>query len=604
MKKILFLLIIFASFASAQLVREPMLSDSLRAMETVDDSLADDIVDLSHSNFIGLYAGDLNWGDLSHGFGQDALYYNSGIYVNGFGHRALSYNTGSYVNGFGAYALYSNTASTANGFGYEALYQNSGAGANGFGNFALRNNTACSANAFGDHAGHFNTGGCSDFFGVNAGFANTGDDAVIFGDDGGYWNTGLFASGFGTYTLKNNEGALNTAIGSQAFNTFNVDTANEVTFDSSAVVEQQLYLPTHGFGDDSAYVLLKYTEGTDIIGGLSDEDVEPYRGIYKFRIVTADTIEPFGFSLVEDDTINTNGVFTDSTDWTVGEHWEISSGVATYDGSYVFSVLVQSGILTSGNTYIIAFDCVADPASELHVYAGTGAIQEYHNPITSGSYVDTLVADGGDLMFGSGAANSLTIDNIVVTDMYSGAHGTGHKLTPQFIYTNSTAIGYNAEPTASNQIMLGDTNVTSVVANGYIITDSVLTGGIKLATETITDSLAADIAEIKIYSVIKTYPDSATTFTFLRTKYAITVDSVFALVQGTSALVDFNLAYGTNRTSGTNVFAASQSADNVTVGETFSSFSSASIPISNMVWLNITNTDNTPEEFICVIYYH
>lgn len=107
-----------------------------------------------------------------------------------------------------------------------------------------------------------------------------------------------------------------------------------------------------------------------------------------------------------------------------------------------------------------------------------------------------------------------------------------------------------------------------------------------------------------LYLVIKTNPDSATTFTLLRTKAEIVIDSVFALVQGTSALVDFNLAYGTNRTSGTNVFGSSQSADNVTVGETFTTFSSATIPVNNMIWLNITNTDNTPEEFLCVIYYH
>ena len=53
-----------------------------------------------------------------------------------------------------------------------------------------------------------------------------------------------------------------------------------------------------------------------------------------------------------------------------------------------------------------------------------------------------------------------------VTDSFTDA-GTGtHTLTPQFIYTNSTAIGYNAEPTASNQVMLGDTNVTEVKSAG------------------------------------------------------------------------------------------------------------------------------------------
>jgi hypothetical protein len=36
-------------------------------------------------------------------------------------------------------------------------------------------------------------------------------------------------------------------------------------------------------------------------------------------------------------------------------------------------------------------------------------------------------------------------------------------LTPQIVYTNTTTIGYNAQPSASNQIVLGNGNVTSVV---------------------------------------------------------------------------------------------------------------------------------------------
>jgi hypothetical protein len=45
--------------------------------------------------------------------------------------------------------------------------------------------------------------------------------------------------------------------------------------------------------------------------------------------------------------------------------------------------------------------------------------------------------------------------------------GTGtHTLTPQVVYTNSTALGRDAMPTASNQVMLGDSNVTEVKSAG------------------------------------------------------------------------------------------------------------------------------------------
>jgi len=46
--------------------------------------------------------------------------------------------------------------------------------------------------------------------------------------------------------------------------------------------------------------------------------------------------------------------------------------------------------------------------------------------------------------------------------------GTGHTFTPQTSLTNSTALGYNAEPDVSNQVKLGDANVTSVKSSGTV----------------------------------------------------------------------------------------------------------------------------------------
>ena len=145
----------------------------------------------------------------------------------------------------------------------------------------------------------------------------------------------------------------------------------------------------------------------------------------------------------------------------------------------------------------------------------------------------------------------------------------------------------------SNRI---DLNATKVV------TDSLASDISDLVT--VDDSLAADIKEIKTFSIIKTDPDAVTSFTLFRTKYQITIDSIFILTQGASATVDFNLSYGTNRTSGTDIFSADETADNITVGETISSFDTNVIPISNMFWLSISAITNSPTEFMCVIYYH
>jgi len=58
-------------------------------------------------------------------------------------------------------------------------------------------------------------------------------------------------------------------------------------------------------------------------------------------------------------------------------------------------------------------------------------------------------------------------DTIQLTgDITDVGTGTGHTLTPQYEYSNSTALGYDAEPTASNQVVLGNTSVTTVKTSG------------------------------------------------------------------------------------------------------------------------------------------
>ena len=94
---------------------------------------------------------------------------------------------------------------------------------------------------------------------------------------------------------------------------------------------------------------------------------------------------------------------------------------------------------------------------------GFGAVNSYLNlkasttgvlptGLTAGTIYQFKVIDADTLM---------SVNNI------SAAAGGGtHTLTPQAAITNSTAIGYDAEPTAANQIMLGNSSVTEVYGNG------------------------------------------------------------------------------------------------------------------------------------------
>jgi len=212
------------------------------------------------------------------------------------------------------------------------------------------------------------------------------------------------------------------------------------------------------------------------------------------------------------------------------------------------------------------------------------------NKVVSSTYIKATIADS---MAVERAART-TVDDSLASDIATIVAGT---FDTTYVYEVTDSLAADIV-----DLIAVDDSLASDIADLVVVDDSLASDIVDLiATD---DSLAADIKEIKMLSLVKTDPDSATSFTLLRTKYAITIDSVFALVQGASATVDFNLAYGTDRTSGTDVFSGDQTSDNVTVGETFSSFSSATIPISNMLWLDLNDTANTPEEFLCVIYYH
>lgn len=231
--------------------------------------------------------------------GWDNMYNNTtGTVITSFGTQSLQANTtGSYIASFGVECLRFNTIGNGNSAfgGYDVLHRNVDGDRN---------------SAYGYGAAYWNI---------------SGDDNTHGGYESGYY--GVTES-------------QNTSWGAKAFNTFNVDTGNEVTFDFGDIVNvdgDSIYISAHGFSDS---VLLKYTEGTSAITGMTD-----------------------------------------------------------------------------GNIYMF-YAC----------------------------HADTLI----------GITTAITV----------AGSGTGHTLTPKYAYSNSTALGYNAEPDASNQVMLGDGSVTQIKSTG------------------------------------------------------------------------------------------------------------------------------------------
>ncbi len=99
-----------------------------------------------------------------------------------------------------------------------------------------------------------------------------------------------------------------------------------------------------------------------------------------------------------------------------------------------------------------------------------------------GDYLNLKITTTGILPAGLVTAFDVwKINTSEILELFSGSFtdaGTGmHTLTPQITYTNSTALGFNAEPDDDDQIMLGDTNIGEVKTTGAINAGGGLTLG-------------------------------------------------------------------------------------------------------------------------------
>lgn len=90
-----------------------------------------------------------------------------------------------------------------------------------------------------------------------------------------------------------------------------------------------------------------------------------------------------------------------------------------------------------------------------------------------------------------------------------------------------------------------------------------------------------------------------------KTPVDITVTSVVAVVVGSSTpSVTFNIAFGTDRTSGTNVFSSGQVTTSQTSGHTFNSgFNDATIPAGSWIWFTTSAQSGTVNQIEITINY-
>ncbi len=301
---------------------------------------------------------------------------------------------------FGEYT--GNNQDYSNGFGYSALRNNTGTGSNGFGYSALYNNTGTNSNGFGHYALQYNTGTNSNGFGSYALQNNTGITSNGFGYSALQYNTGTASNGFGSSALRNNTGTASNGFGSSALRN---NTGTGSNGFGSYALQNNTGTASNGFG----YYALQNNTGTNSNG--------------------------FGYSALRNNDGNYNTAFGDNSFNTFTE--DTGNAKTFVDGN----VDVDTDYIT------ITSHGFGATGSYLNLKASTTGVLP--TGLTAGSIYQFKII------------NANTIE-CITADITAAAGGGTHTLTPQKVYTNSTAIGYNAEPDASNQIMLGDANVTEV----------------------------------------------------------------------------------------------------------------------------------------------
>jgi len=285
-----------------------------------------------------------------------------------------------------------------------------------------------------------------------------------------------------------------------------------------------------------------------------------------------------------------NGNFTDWTGddpdgWVVspedtGNYVTETDGKMTIvvDGTQIGWAVYQdlSDSVTNGVTYGYSFVVTAITDTMLFGFDNQNLVSRITEVGYYSGKVTTTNSNGFLSFVGVYGAASITIDNVRLWEL------GGEYVTPTNPYTKKTYVD------SLFALSGGGIDSTKTIELIHAVMDSVETDTLRL-----------------FYSVVKVNPDSSESFTLTRTVSGITIDSVFVLIQGTdTSEVTFNIAYGTNRTSGTDMFTSDQTADNITVGETFTTINEDTVPVNNMVWLKINGILNDPTEFLCVIYYH
>jgi hypothetical protein len=410
---------------------------------------ANDDLTLNYNSFVGANAGYSNSTGTSNSFfGYSAGYSNTTGYNNSFfGREAGLFNTTGYQNSFfGNSAGKDNTTGNQNSFfGQAAGNSNTTGNLNSFfGYEAGKFNFDGSDNSFfGNGAGYSNTSGAANsLFGKDAGYSNTtGSDNSFFGYKAGYSNTAFGNSFFGSYAGNSNTtGDYNSFFGSFAGDENTTGYSNSffglgAGTDNTTGSRNSFFGKFSGWYNNTGYdnSFFGHEAGTFNTSGSTN----CFFGSYAGWANDGDRNSFFGY---EAGKFNFDG--SDNSFFGNGAGYSNTSGAANSlfgkDAGY-------SNTTGSENSFFGEDAGFSNTTGNYNSFFGSDA----GNDNTTGSY-NTFLGLAAGYLNSTGSFNT----------------AIGHGTFLGFAYNNSTAMGSNTACTASDQVRIGNSSVTSI--GGYV----------------------------------------------------------------------------------------------------------------------------------------
>src|SRR5450432_2842734 len=438
----------------------------------------------------------LNLGSAAKGWKQ--LYINNAVFLGGskfisygstlglgvtaVGQNALAVNNSGFANtGIGFYSLASNTSGNANAaIGTRSLQANTTGGSNmAMGYFSLYSNTTGYSNvAIGVRAMNSNTTSSNEIaIGDSALFYEIGGNCntaigskALFNTTNGYNNSavgfqsmikttiGAFNTGFGAFSLYyNTTGSSNTALGEKSMFTNSTGTGNTAV-GSGAIYSNDVGSANTSVGFQSLYK--NNGDNNTMIGylaGYSNTTGGDNTGVGTLAL-TANTSgyhnTATGIEALENNTVG----YTNTADGAFALVFNTSGTQNTATGEEA-SEENGTGSANTSNGYLAMF---ANNTGGLNTAVGVNALTNSNGNDNSAVGVNSLVNNitgNENTALGSGALYNNTAGNGNTAIGYLSGPTSGG-------LSNASSIGYYAKATASNQIMLGNSSITSVMAAG------------------------------------------------------------------------------------------------------------------------------------------